>query len=141
MRGIIFWKSIRFFGHLTRINNNTMAPVNCFEDLEVWKLSMSLTINVYRYFSECKDFGFKQQIQRASVSIPSNIAEGFSRKTNKEFCQFLYIAKGSCAEVRTQIYLAKELLYIDNDVFTKCLSETDHISKMLYNLIKYRSNL
>jgi len=118
-----------------------MAPVNCFEDLEVWKLSMSLTINVYRYFSECKDFGFKQQIQRASVSIPSNIAEGFSRKTNKEFCQFLYIAKGSCAEVRTQIYLAKELLYIDNDVFTKCLSETDHISKMLYNLIKYRSNL
>ena len=118
-----------------------MTPVSYFEDLEVWKLSMNLTIDVYRYFKECKDFGFKQQIQRASVSIPSNIAEGFARKTNKEFCQFLYIAKGSCAEVRTQIYLAKELIYIDNDAFTKSLNDTDQISKMLYNLIKYRSNL
>jgi len=118
-----------------------MATATCFEDLEVWKLSMKLTVNVYKYFKECKDWNFKDQIQRASVSIPSNIAEGFSRKTNKEFCQFLYIAKGSCAEVRTQVYLAKELIYIDNEIFTMFNKDTDLISRMLYSMIKYRSNL
>ncbi|MCL2291014.1 MAG: four helix bundle protein [Bacteroidetes bacterium] len=118
-----------------------MTNVTCFEDLEVWKLSMNLTVSVYRYFKECKDFGFKNQIQRACVSIPSNIAEGFARKTNKEFCQFLYIARGSCAEVRTQIYLAKQLTYIENEFYIKCLNVTDHISRMLYNMIKYRSSL
>jgi len=118
-----------------------MATATCFEDLEVWKLSMNLTIDVYKHFKECKDFGFKNQIQRACVSIPSNIAEGFARRTNKEFCQFLYIAKGSCAEVRTQAYLAKHLDYIENDIFMNYLKETEHISRMLYNMIKYRSSL
>jgi len=118
-----------------------MTHVTCFEDLEVWKLSMNLTVSVYRYFKECEDFGFKNQIQRACISIPSNIAEGFARKSNKEFCQFLYIARGSCAEVRCQIYLANQLMYIEDDFFLKCLNETDHISRMLYNLIKYRSSL
>jgi len=69
-----------------------MANATCFEDLEVWKLSMDLTVNVYRYFKECKDFGFKDQIQHACVSIPSNIAERFERKTNKDFYQFLLTA-------------------------------------------------
>ena len=118
-----------------------MTNVTRFEDLEVWKLSMELTASVYKYLKECKDYGFINQIQRACVSIPSNIAEGFARRTNKEFCQFLYIARGSCAEVRTQIYLAKCLMYIEDDFFMKCLNETDHISRMLFNMIKYRSSL
>jgi four helix bundle protein len=118
-----------------------MATITCFEELEVWKLSMKLTVDVYKHLKECKDWGFKDQIQRACVSIPSNIAEGFARKTNKEFCQFLYIARGSCAEVRTQIYIAKQLMYIDDEVFNKYLNETDHISRMLYNMIKYRSTI
>ena len=118
-----------------------MATATCFEELEVWKSSMNLVIDVYKCFRECKDWGFKDQIQRACVSIPSNIAEGYSRRTNKEFCQFLYIARGSCAEVRTQVYLAKKLMYIENDVYAKYLKETEHISRMLYNMIKYRSSL
>jgi four helix bundle protein len=64
-----------------------MATATSFEDLEVWKLSMSLTIDIYKYFKECKDWGFKDQIQRAAVSIPLNISEGFARRTNKEYCQ------------------------------------------------------
>jgi four helix bundle protein len=119
----------------------TMATVTCFEELDVWKLSMNLTVNVYKIFKECKDYAFKNQIQRASVSIPLNIAEGYARRTNKEFCQFLYISKGSCAEVKTLIYLAKQLKYIENDIFAKYIDETDHISRMLYNMIKYRSSL
>jgi four helix bundle protein len=118
-----------------------MATATCFEDLDVWKSSMNLTIDIYKHLKECKDFGFKDQIQRACVSIPSNIAEGFYRKTNKEFCQFLYIARGSCAEVRTQVYLAKHLMYIEDEIYIKYLKETEHISKMLYNMIKYRSSL
>jgi len=84
-----------------------MATATCFEELDVWKLSMNLTVDVYKHFKECRDWGFKDQIQRACVSIPSNIAEGYARRTNKEFCQ----------------------------------KETDHISRMLYNMIKYRSSL
>ena len=76
-----------------------------FEDLDIWKEGMRLSVSVYKLMNDCKDFGFKDQIQRASVSVPSNIAEGFERQTNKEFIQFLYIAKGSCGELRTQIYL------------------------------------
>jgi len=118
-----------------------MATATCFEDLEVWKLSMNIAVEIYGLLKECKDFGFKDQIQRACVSIPSNIAEGFDRKSNKEFCYFLYIARGSCAEVRTLLYLAKQLTFIEKEVVAKLIKNTDHISRMLYNIIKYRSSL
>ncbi|MBZ0199945.1 MAG: four helix bundle protein, partial [Ignavibacteriaceae bacterium] len=80
--------------------------VKKFEDLNVWKESMQLAVNIYKILKECKDFGLRDQMQRAAVSIPSNIAEGYDRQTNKEFMQFLFIAKGSTAELRTQIYLS-----------------------------------
>ncbi len=109
-----------------------------FEDLEIWKESMRLCIKVYNLIKNCKDYGFKDQIQRASVSIPSNIAEGYERQTNKEFIQFLYISKGSCAEFRTQCYLAKELNYINNDDFNMLISKSTQISAMISNFIKNR---
>jgi four helix bundle protein len=80
-----------------------------FEDIIAWQKAKELTIQVYQLFENSKDFGFKDQIQRASVSIMNNIAEGFERKTNNEFKQFLFIAKGSCGEVRSMLYLAKEM--------------------------------
>jgi four helix bundle protein len=109
-----------------------------FEDLEVWKESMKLARTVYHEFSSIKDFGFKDQIQRSSVSIPSNIAEGYERQSNKEFIQFLYIAKGSCSELRTQIYLAIALRFIEEDRGMKLLETSRKISAMLYKLIKTR---
>jgi len=91
---------------------------------------------LYKLFDNHKDFGFKNQILRASVSIMNNVAEGFERRTNKEFKQYLYIAKGSAGEVRSMIYLAKDLRYID-EVKTKSILETvEIISRMLTNFIK-----
>ena len=112
-----------------------------FEDLEIWKEGMRLSVAIYKLMKNCKDFGFKDQIKRASVSIASNIAEGFERQTNKEFIQFLYIAKGSCGELRTQIYLAKELEYLNKEDFINMLNQSKLLSAKIQNFIKFRKSL
>jgi four helix bundle protein len=114
-----------------------------FEDLEVWKEGMRLTVEVYNLLNECRDYGLRDQMQRAAVSVPSNIAEGFERQTNKEFAQFLYIARGSAAELRTQLYLAIQLNVIDKKVGMELIDKTKKIASMLYRLIQARkqSNL
>ena len=101
---------------------------------------MRLAVNLYTHFKECKDFSFRDQIRRSAVSIPSNIAEGYERQTNKEFIQFLFIAKGSCGELRTQIYLALELEYVEKDLGKELIDRTHKISAMLFNLIKPRKD-
>ena len=117
---------------------NKKTAISTFEDLEIWKEGMRISIKFYELLKNCKDYGLKDQIQRAAVSVPSNIAEGFERQTNKEFIQFLYIAKGSCGELRTQLYLAKELNYIDKENFTNLLSDIKRLSSMLYKFIETR---
>ena len=107
-----------------------------FEDIIAWEKSRKLTLEIYKMFTGCRDFGFRDQIQRASVSIMNNIAEGFERKSNKEFKQFLYIAKGSCGEVRSMLYLAVELKYITNTKYKELLNLSFEISKMLSGFIK-----
>jgi four helix bundle protein len=109
-----------------------------FEDLEVWKESLKLARAVYHEFCALKDFGFRDQIQRSSVSVPSNIAEGYERESNKEFIQFLFIAKNSCGELKTQMYLAIDLKFIDKKRGLELLEQSKKISAMLYNLIKTR---
>jgi len=109
-----------------------------FEDLDIWKEGMRLALQVYKAVKSCKDFGFKDQVQRAAISIPSNISEGFERQTNKEFIQFLYIAKGSCGELRTQIYLGHQLEYLNKKDYTGMLEKTKSLSSMLSNFIKAR---
>lgn len=111
---------------------------NKFEDLNVWKNSFNLTIDIYENLKECRDYGFKDQIQRAAVSILSNIAEGFERNRPKGIVQFLYIAKGSCGEVRAQLHLAKALGYIPSDIANTFIQQSAKISAQLYNLIQYR---
>lgn len=107
-----------------------------FEDIIAWQKSKELTLKVYELFNNNKDYGFKDQIQRASVSIMNNIAEGFERKSNKEFKQFLYIAKGSCGEVRSMIILALELKYIGKTEYEKILNLSLEISKIISGFIK-----
>lgn len=107
-----------------------------FEDIIAWQKAKEMTILIYTNFKDSKDFGFKDQIQRAGVSVMNNIAEGFERKTNNEFKQFLYIAKGSCGEVRSMLYLAKELNTISEGIFSKLYSLAEEISKILSGLIK-----
>jgi four helix bundle protein len=109
-----------------------------FEDLEVWKEGMRLAVELYDCLKECRDFGLKDQIQRSAVSVPSNIAEGFERNSNKEFIQFLYIAKSSCGELRTQLYLATEVGLLQKEAGRTLIEKTKKISAMLYNLIRIR---
>ena len=117
-----------------------MTTKTNFENMEVWKLSMNLTIEIYKQLQKCTDFGFKDQIQRASVSIPSNIAEGNEKLTDKDSIKFFSIAKGSAGEVRTQLYLAYALGYINLDHKNDLIEKVTIISKMLHSLINYRKN-
>jgi four helix bundle protein len=108
-----------------------------FEDMDVWKKSSRLSVNIYRHLADLKDFGFKDQITRSGLSIPSNIAEGFGRATDKDKRNFLNYAKGSCAELRTQIYIGIEIGYIHAEAGSKWVKETKEISSMLTGLMKY----
>lgn len=91
-----------------------------FEDLWIWQQSRLLTRSVYRDFDEtspaAKDFGFRNQIQRAAISIMNNIAEGFERTSNQDIARFLDIARGSCGEVRNMYYLAEDLSYVTAEI-------------------------
>ena len=107
-----------------------------FEDLEVWKRAARLSANIYKELRDLKDFGFKDQITRSGLSVPSNIAEGFERESQRESLTFLYYAKGSCGELRCQIYIGMDIGYIDNEVGEKWLREANEISSMLSGLIK-----
>ena len=107
-----------------------------FEEIVSWQKARKLTIIVYRIFKDNRDFGYRDQIQRVSVSVMNNIAEGFERKSNAEFRKFLFIAKGSCGEVRSMIYLAKDLNYISEANFKILLGKAIEISKTISGLIK-----
>jgi four helix bundle protein len=109
-----------------------------FEDIEAWKEGMRLSVRLYKQLSECKDYSLRDQIQRSAVSIPSNISEGYDRDSNKEYIRFLHIARGSCAELRTQLYIIKELGYISKALADEFIEKTRKISAMLYNLIQTR---
>jgi four helix bundle protein len=106
-----------------------------FEDLDVWKRACQLAVAVYELTRGWQDYGLKNQLERASVSIASNIAEG-SERGGKDFIRFLRIAAGSAAEVRTQIYIAKKIGLIPENDFESLIHEAKGISKMLSGLIK-----
>lgn len=107
-----------------------------FEDIVAWQKAGQLSLKIYKHFNTCHDFGFKNQIERAAVSVMNNIAEGFERRTNKEFINFLYIAKGSCGEVRSMLYLALRLNYINKKEFNNFYNLSIEISKLVSGLIK-----
>ena len=112
------------------------------EKLDVWKLSARLSADVYKALSDCRDFGFKDQITRSGLSIPSNIAEGMEKESAKEQVRFIEVAKGSTAEFATQTYIGMDIGYIEKSDGKVWLEKSNHILSMLSNLqktIKHRS--
>jgi four helix bundle protein len=109
-----------------------------FQNLDVWKRSSRLACDIYSELRNCRDYGLKDQMTRAAISIPSNIAEGEERESHAESARFLYFAKGSSGELATQIFIAIEIGVIEKQNGLKLINETREISAMLGALIKIR---
>lgn len=117
-----------------------MATFKRFEEIKAWQKARVVTKLVYQitstdYFS--KDFGLRDQIRRSAVSIMANIAEGYGRKTNKDFANFLVIAHGSAAETQSHLYVALDLEYINQEQFTEIYTKLDETSKMTMALCQH----
>lgn len=116
-----------------------VGKIRTYRDLEIWKVGIEMVKNIYemtKKFPQQEAYGLVSQMRRAAISIPSNVAEGFRRQHNKEFKQFLYTSLGSCAELETQITIAKELKYIQETTEATLLESLDHICRMISNLLK-----
>lgn len=114
--------------------------ITAFEDLIAWQKAQDISELIYRNFGTLRDFGFRDQICRASVSISNNIAEGFDRYSKKEFVRFLYISKGSCSEVKSMLYLAKRLKFANESEVLLIQELCEETSKILRGLIKSLEN-
>ena len=109
---------------------------NTFEEIIAWQKAQELTLIIYKKFYSMKDYSYRNQVTKAATSIMNNIAEGFERKSNKDFSKFLFIAKGSCGEVRSMVHLGHSLKYLSESDSTDLNNKTIEISKMLSGLIK-----
>jgi S23 ribosomal protein. len=107
-----------------------------FEDVVAWQKGIELAVSIYETFGTLKDYGFRDQIQRAVISITNNIAEGFERQSNVEFKRFLYYSKGSCGEVRSMLIVANKLQIIDQNQCNNLTNNCNEISKIIAGLIK-----
>jgi four helix bundle protein len=120
-----------------------MGTIKRFEDIEAWQKARVYVKDIYTVTSIgafAKDFSLRDQIRRAAVSIMLNIAEGFARKTDKEFAQFLIHAHGSAAEVQSALYIALDLKYISQNDFTKLYNNAGEVSKMINSFSQYLFN-
>jgi len=117
-----------------------MPGIERFEDIKAWQKARDLAKSTYAITSQrnfAKDYSLKDQISRASVSVMSNIAEGYARQTDKEFAQFLYIALGSVAEVQSQLYVAQDLGYVSNAQFEQIYELSSETARLINGFIKY----
>jgi len=113
--------------------------INSYKQLKIWQAGIELVKNVYeltKNFPREEAYGLSSQLRRASVSVPSNIAEGFKRNHNKEFAQFLHVAIGSVAELETQVIIAHEIGFIKKSDLENITEKIDHISRMISSLLK-----
>ena len=110
------------------------------ESLDVWKRACNVSVKIYEVMQDCRDYGFKDQITRSGLSIPSNIAEGMERFSLKEKIRFLDISRASCAELITQIYIGIKIGFIDKENGLKLKNKIEEISKIITSLIKGLNN-
>ena len=106
-----------------------------FEDIVAWQKAQDLAVDIYKVFGNSRDFGFKDQICRAVVSISNNIAEGFDRSSNADFSRFLYFSLASCSEVKSMLYLSVKLEYLDNNQANRLIDKANEIAKITHGLI------
>ncbi|MDY6980028.1 MAG: four helix bundle protein [Pseudomonadota bacterium] len=111
--------------------------MDALENLDVWKRACRLSVKLYQAFTNSKEYGFRDQITRSALSIPSNIAEGFERDSHKSKVQYLKVAKGSCGELWTQLLIGREAGFLEEEHCRQLEREAKQISKMLYGLIRY----
>lgn len=107
-----------------------------FEDLEVWQRAARLSADIYRQLNGLRDFGFRDQVTRAGLSVASNVAEGYERPSGADRARFLHYAMGSCAELRSQLYIGIEAGLIDRPAGSAWIAETREVSSMLHALIR-----
>jgi four helix bundle protein len=117
-----------------------MGTIKDFENLEIWKMSRVLVNNIYSDFRDCRDYGFKDQITRAGVSIMNNISEGFCRNSDKEFRHFLNISKGSSGEVKSMYYIAEDQKYVDYETSTDRRNQMQRLINSISTLMLYLKN-
>jgi four helix bundle protein len=121
-----------------------MSKLTRFEDLNCWQQARNVVKDIYkvcRINEFRKDYGLSDQVKRSAVSIMANIAEGFSRRSNKEFIQFLYIAKSSAAELQSHLYAALDQGYLNHEKFSSLYESIDKVQRQVSNLIKYLTRL
>ena len=111
--------------------------IDSFEQIESWKEARKLVQSIYAISRDCRDFGFRDQIQRASISVMSNIAEGFDRGSNKEFIQFLVIARGSVSEVKSLAYAGLDIGHFTPVLFEATVKSCTELSNMINGFIRY----
>jgi four helix bundle protein len=117
-----------------------MTKIEKFEEIQAWQKARELVKDIYQVTCKgnlAKDHSLKDQIRRASVSVMSNIAEGYARQTDKEFNQFLHIALGSIAEVQSQLYIAQDLSYISKEEFNRIYEVSSEVARLITGFIKY----
>ena len=117
-----------------------MAGIKRFEDIKAWQKAREVVKSIYESTGKesfAKDYSLKDQIRRASISVMSNIAEGFSRQTDREFIQFLYVAKGSTSEVQSQLYVALDLKYISEATFKELYELLEETIRLISGFVRY----
>ena len=120
-----------------------MSGIERFEDIDAWRAGRELVNEIYHVSGRgafTQDFALRDQIRKAAVSIPSNIAEGFERNQRGEFAQFLRYAKGSAGEVRSQLYHARDQEYIDEDTFQTLRANVESVSRQIQGFIRHLEN-
>lgn len=111
--------------------------MEALEKLDVWKRSCRLCVNVYALLGDCREYSFKDQATRSALSVASNIAEGYERDSAGDFIRFLRIAKGSCGELRTQLYIGAEAGFIERTKALEFIDEATQVARMLQGLIRH----
>jgi four helix bundle protein len=111
--------------------------MEAFEGLDVWKRSCRFCVDLYALLGDCKEYGFKDQATRSALSVLSNIAEGYERDSPRDFIRFLRIAKGSCGELRTQLYIGTEAGFMERSKALEFIDEATQVARMLQGLIRH----